>query len=265
MSELPIGIFDSGVGGLTVWKAIRELLPKENLIYLADQKNCPYGIKPESEILFHTENAVKYLVDQSCKLIVIACNTATAVAIDFLRDNYNCIFVGLEPAVKPAALSTKTGAIGVLATANTLKGNHYLRTVYKYGKDITVNAVAGNGLVELIESGQFDSTEMKELLMRYLEVLDFNKIDRLVLGCTHYPFIKNNLQELCGDKIEILESSDAVAKQCENLLAKKNLLKIDSSKASNYFYSTSVIDKLGEFIPKVTFIEDFEIQQVTIN
>ncbi|UZR93982.1 glutamate racemase [Chondrinema litorale] len=264
MSELPIGIFDSGVGGLTVWKAVRDLLPNENLIYLADQKNCPYGIKPESEIQQHTENAVKYLLEQSCKLIVIACNTATAVAIDYLRENYNTIFVGLEPAVKPAALSTKTGAIGVLATENTLKGNHYLRTVSQYGKNITVNAVAGNGLVELIESSQTDSTEMKELLVKYLNVIDYRNIDHIVLGCTHYPFIKNNIQELCGNHIEIIDSSNAVAKQCKNLLAQNGLLNTDSSNALNHFYSTAKIDKLREFIPKVTYIKETEIQQVTI-
>ena len=229
MSNNPIGIFDSGIGGLTVLDAISNKLPKESLIYLADQRNCPYGNRSENEILQLTHKCVEALLKRGCKLIVIACNTATAVAIDFLRKTYkNVLFVGLEPAVKPAALASSKKQIGVLATQNTLKGNHYLQTAAKYKNTVTINAVAGNGLVELIEAGKADSDELKSLLKKYLEDITYQKIDYLVLGCTHYPFMIKSLKLLCGPKIKIIDSSVAVANQCFNLL-KINLVFFDQN------------------------------------
>ena len=164
MSSKPIGIFDSGVGGLSIWKEIRQLLPLESTLYLSDSKHAPYGPKGSKAILELSIKNTEYLIDKGCKLIVVACNTATTNAIEFLRTNYKVPFIGIEPAIKPAALQTQTKRIGILATKGTLSSHLFHKTSQLYSNELVVVEQVGNGIVELIEQGQLYSKEMRDLL-----------------------------------------------------------------------------------------------------
>lgn len=188
MSSKPIGIFDSGVGGLSIWKEIRDQLPYESTIYLSDSKHAPYGPKGQKAIIDLSIKNTEWLIDRGCKLIVIACNTATTNAIDKLRIKFSVPFIGIEPAIKPAALQSKTKTIGVLATEGTLSSNLFHKTSELYLNDLSLIEQIGDGIVELIEHGKLNSSEMRDLLIKYLRPMIKAKIDYLVLGCTHYHF-----------------------------------------------------------------------------
>lgn len=235
----PIGVYDSGVGGITVWKEIVKLLPNEYLVYYADNKNCPYGLKQEDEIIKLSESVVDFLLAKNCKMIVVACNTATAAAIEYLRAKYNIKFVGMEPAVKPAALNSKTGKIGVLATKGTFQGRLFNETTQKYAFDKDVNIQIGYGLVDAVEKGQVNTSETIALLRKYIEPMLENNVDQIVLGCTHYPFLLGEIQKIVGDKAEIIDPSAAVAKQLYKLLESDNLLHYDINNPPIYKFYTS--------------------------
>ena len=193
--ENPIGFFDSGLGGLSVWKEVYALIPNENTIYLADSKYAPYGVKPKEMIIELSCKNTEYLLNAGCKMIVVACNTATTSAISYLREKYDVPFVGIEPAIKPAALSSKKKRVGVLATEGTLISDLFLKTSALYATGVETISQKGNGLVELIENGEIQSTEMLELLRSYVDPMTKQGIDYLVLGCTHYPFLRPLLKE----------------------------------------------------------------------
>ena len=215
----PIGIFDSGLGGISVWQALHDALPEESLIYLGDGARCPYGARALEEVRDFTFEAVERLLAEGCKMIVVACNTATAVAIKELRDCYpNIPFVGLEPAVKPAALTTKSGVIGVLATKRSLEGDHFRRAEEKYGAEVRILKAVGEGFVEAVENNEEQSPETETLVRRVVEPLVEQGIDKLVLGCTHYPFLRSVIARVAGDGVEIIDSSEAVARRVANLL-----------------------------------------------
>jgi len=237
MSKQPIGIFDSGVGGTSIWKEIQSLLPNESSIYLADSKNAPYGPKGKDTIIELSIKNTEYLLDRNCKIIIVACNTATTNAIDYLRQNYNIPFIGIEPAIKPAALQTQTNAIGILATKGTLSSQLFSKTSNLFASNITVVEQIGNGIVELIESGQLYSSEMKSLLKLYLEPMIKANIDYLVLGCTHYPYLIPLLIDLLPKHVKIIDSGEAVARQTKAILAKNNLLNTETIISNNLFYS----------------------------
>ena len=189
MTQKPIGLFDSGIGGTSIWKEIVKLMPYENTIYLADSKNAPYGQKSTDEIIALSIKNTEFLISKECKIIIVACNTATTNAIDYLRKNYSIPIIGIEPAIKPAALFSKTEAIGILATKGTLTSKLFEKTANEYTKNITKIEQDGEGLVALIEAGKLNADEVKILLEKYLKpMLQFN-IDHLVLGCTHYPYL----------------------------------------------------------------------------
>ena len=224
MQNSPIGLFDSGIGGTSIWKEVIKLLPNENTIYLADSKHAPYGEKSTEEIIALSIKNTEYLIAKGCKLIIVACNTATTNAIDHLRTHYTIPFIGIEPAIKPAALNSKTGAIGILATKGTLTSKLFEKTTNEYTKNITKIKQDGEGLVPLIENGQLNSPEMLKLLETYLKpMLHFN-IDHLVLGCTHYPYLIPQIKKILGDDVKIIDSGEAVAKQTKMVLEKNNLL-----------------------------------------
>ena len=224
MNNQPIGLFDSGIGGTSIWKEVIKLLPHENTIYLADSKNAPYGEKTSEEILELAKKNTELLISKGCKLIIVACNTATTNAIDYLRENYKTPFIGIEPAIKPAALLSKTGAIGILATKGTLSSKLFEKTANEYTKNITKIEQDGEGLVPIIEQGKLNSPEIFELLSKYLKpMLNFN-IDHLVLGCTHYPYLIPQIQEILGNDVKIIDSGEAVAKQTKAILEKNNIL-----------------------------------------
>jgi glutamate racemase len=248
MSSKPIGIFDSGVGGTSIFKEIHALLPYENCIYLADSKNAPYGNKPQEEILQLSIKNTDFLISQGCKIIVVACNTATTNAISYLRANYSIPFIGIEPAIKPAALSTQTKAVGILATKGTLSSQLFHKTADLYAKGIKVIEQIGEGIVPLIETGQLESDEMKALLQTYLEPMLAKDIDYLVLGCTHYPYLIPILSEMIPKHIKIIDSGLAVARQTQAVLKSYGLLNTSIQKPSIQLYSNGNIEIISAIV-----------------
>ena len=237
MSSKPIGIFDYGVGGLSIWKEIRDQLPYESTIYLSDSKHAPYGPKGQKAIIDLSIKNTEWLIDRGCKLIVVACNTATTNAIDQLRIKFSVPFIGIEPAIKPAALQSKTKTIGVLATEGTLSSNLFHKTSELYLNDLSLIEQIGDGIVELIEHGKLNSSEMRDLLIKYLRPMIKAKIDYLVLGCTHYHFLKPILEELLPKNISIIDSSQAVARQTKSVLQLCKLSNNKALKSESRFYT----------------------------
>ena len=221
----PIGIYDSGLGGLTVWREVRRLLPRESLVYLGDGKHCPYGSRPRAEIARLADAAVGRLVAEGCKLIVVACNTATAAAIDLLRAKYAPLpIVGMEPAVKPACLATRSGVVGVLATERSLDGDLFRRTAARYGRNVEVLTVPGRGFVELVEADREDTPEAEACVRAAVEEMLARGADQIVLGCTHYPFLMPVLERVvAGRGITVIDPSPAVARRVVQLLDEHGL------------------------------------------
>jgi len=242
----PIGIFDSGIGGTSIWAAIHQLLPNEKTIYLADSKNAPYGQKSKAEIIALSVKNVDFLLKMDCKLIVIACNTATTNAIQELRAKYNVPFIGIEPAIKPAAANSKTQTIGILATQGTLNSELFHKTTEKY-HNIKIIEQVGHGLVQLIENGNINSPEMTQLLHSYLTPMMEANIDYLVLGCSHYPYLIPQIKEILPDHIKIIDSGEAVAKQTRNVLQEKVGF-ASNEKSEAIFYTNSDPKVLSEIL-----------------
>ncbi|MDR5589405.1 glutamate racemase [Christiangramia sp. SM2212] len=244
----PIGIFDSGVGGTSIWKEIHNLLPSEKTIYLSDSLNAPYGIKTQEKIIQLSIKNTEKLLEMNCKLIVVACNTATTNAVKVLRSTYNVPFIGIEPAIKPAALKSSNKAIGILATRGTLTSELFAQTSELYTRDIDVIEVEGNGLVELIESGKKDSEKTRELLEILLAPMIEAKIDYLVLGCSHYPYLIPLLTEILPEDVKIIDSGEAVARQTKAILNNNNILNSNSVKVTPEFYTNIDPRVLSEII-----------------
>ncbi|OBQ57089.1 glutamate racemase [Tamlana sp. s12] len=239
MSKQPIGIFDSGVGGTSIWKEIQALLPHENMIYLADSKNAPYGPKGKQAIIDLSIKNTEYLIVQGCKLIVVACNTATTNAIDYLRKNYETPFIGIEPAIKPAALNSKTHTIGILATKGTLSSELFHKTAHLFASDSKIIEQEGHGIVELIEDGKLHSEAMTGLLEVYLKPMIDADIDYLVLGCTHYPYLIPILLKILPKCIKIIDSGEAVARQTKAVLIQHNLLNQSTKKGKSTLFTNA--------------------------
>lgn len=251
MQESPIGMFDSGIGGITIYKEVHQLLPNENIIYLADSKNAPYGEKSKQEIIDLSIKNTEFLLRKGCKLIVVACNTASTNAVATLRKNYDIPFIRVQPAIKPAALQSKTNVVGILATEGTLKSELLFETSQKYAQGVKVIEQIGDGLVSLIESGKLHSKEMTFLLQKYMKPMIKNNIDQLVLGCTHYPFLRPQLQNILGHKITILDSGEAIARQTKVILEQENLINNSSGIKIQQFYSNYNPNILQYFINKI--------------
>ena len=236
MSISPIGFFDSGIGGISVWKEVVKLLPRENTIYLADSKNSPYGSKTISEIQDISFKNTKWLIEKGCKLIVVACNTATTNSINLLREKFEIPFVGIEPGIKPAIKESKNGKIGVLATRGTLSSQLFEKTSQSiFGIDIIEKE--GDGIVEIIESGKFENNELESLLRKYLNPMIDYGIDQLVLGCTHYFIVKDLIKKIVGNKISITNYNVAVAAQVKLTLEEKKTVNIEKNKIYNDFFT----------------------------
>lgn len=251
MNNQSIGVFDSGVGGTSIWKEINMLLPHESIIYLADSKNAPYGKKEKSQILELCIKNTELLLEKGCKLIVVACNTATTNAVNYLRKNYNVPFIGIEPAIKPAALKTKTDAIGVLATRGTLSSELFSETSDLYASKIKVIEQYGDGLVQLIEADKIKSPEMKNLLAKYLEPMLKANIDYLVLGCTHYPYLIPEIKKILPASVKIIDSGEAVAKQTKAVLVSNRLINNANTLPVLKFYSNRNNNLLKRFLSDV--------------
>lgn len=243
-----IGVFDSGIGGTSIWKEITKLLPFENTIYLADSKNAPYGEKSEEDILQLSIKNADLLLKKKCKLIVVACNTATTNAIHFLRKNYSVPFIGIEPAIKPAALRTKTKKVGVLATKGTLSSTLFHNTAKIHASGIQIVEQEGKGLVELIEKGKVNSKETALLLGKYITPMLEQDIDCLVLGCTHYPYLVPVLKRILPKNVQIIDSGFAVAKQTKAVLERTQMLNTGQKEPKHFFRINTDPEVLRSFV-----------------
>ena len=220
----PIGVFDSGVGGLSILLALLRQLPSEDYYYLADEAHCPYGSRAAQQIKDLSASIAGHLISLGAKMVVVACNTASTVALDYLRQTYpNMRFVGIVPAVKPAASLTQSGVIGVLATPNTLHSHIYHELLEDFASDTQVISRACHGLVEQVEAGELESHKTMGLLRRYVEPMIEGGADTIVLGCTHYPFLIPALRHIVGDEINVIEPSMAIARQAGRVLARDGL------------------------------------------
>lgn len=245
-NKKPIGLFDSGVGGTSIWKEVHALLPNESTIYLADSKNAPYGQKTQEEIIELSKKNTEFLLENNCKLIIVACNTATTNAIKVLRATYDIPFIGIEPAIKPAALHSKTQKIGILATQGTLNSELFHQTVALYS-DVKVVEQIGFDLVTLIENGEMHSKRMTQLLNDYLLPMVAQDIDYLVLGCTHYPYLIPQIKKIIPKHIKIIDSGEAVAKQTKHILEINNLFN-NTKDAKQTFYINNPPEVMQELI-----------------
>ena len=257
-TQQPIGIFDSGIGGTSIWKEIISLLPNEDTIYLADSKNAPYGEKSRQEIIDLSVKNTEFLLEKGAKIIVVACNTATTNAIKYLRENYDVPFIGIEPAIKPAALKTKTNTIGILATKGTLNSELFEKTSSTLDTKVSIIEQIGEGLVELIEQGKIESTKMTQLLTKYINPMLEANVDCIVLGCTHYPYLTNIIKKITDNKVTIIDSGEAVARQTKNVLSLNNLLN-NTKQSSKYSFYTNVDKQILTYFlknyPSVNIIE----------
>lgn len=227
-----IGIFDSGTGGLSVFKEIRKLLPEERYIYFSDNAHCPYGEKSREYIIERSREITRFLLDKGCDIIVVACNTATAAAIAVLREEFPVRFIGMEPAVKPAVKSTRTGVVGVLATAGTLKADKYLNTREKFSEGVKITEHVGQGFVELVEKGCLTGREAEDVVRASLKPLLDEGADRIVLGCTHYPFLWDTIAKTASElyperEIEIIDPAPAVARHLLETMKTEGLIRKD--------------------------------------
>jgi len=248
----PIGIYDSGVGGLTVWRAVRELLPREDLIYFADQANVPYGERSLEEVRLLAEAVTRYLMDEGAKLIVIACNTASAAALKHLRELYpDYPFVGMEPAVKPAAEQTLNGKVGVLATPSTFQGELYASVVERFAHDVQVFQATCPGLVRQIEKGYLDTAKTRQILEEALEPMLREGVDTLVMGCTHFPFVIPLIREIGGEDVRVIDPAPAVARQVRRVLEGRGLLAERKRAGKKRFLTSAETVKMEVILPEL--------------
>lgn len=263
-SAAPIGIFDSGVGGISVLKHIRELMPHEHLMYVADSKYAPYGNQTPEFIQARSFHLAEFLLNQGVKALVVACNTATAAAVSGLRERYpDLLIIGMEPALKPAVAATKTGVVGVLATSGTLKSAQFAALLEHYGQGVQVVTQACIGLVECVEKGELTSASTEALLKQYVQPLLDANADTLVLGCTHYPFVRTLIERLAGENVVLIDTGEAVAKQLKHRLQENNKLNTSTAFGTVSFWSNNtalnaenVIGLLWDEKASVTMFDD---------
>jgi len=239
-ASAPIGIFDSGLGGLSVWRQIVRKLPQESTLYFADRAHVPYGSRHPREIRFYSEAICACLVEAGCKAIVVACNTASAVALHHLRERFPGLpILGLEPAVKPAVSLTRSGVVGVMATPATFQGRLYRATVGRHAGQVTVVEQVCLGLADLVEAGVPEGADTDALLRSFLEPMLAAGADTIVLGCTHYPFVIEAIRRLVGPAFAVLDPAPAVARHLGELLAAAGLLCGGSCRSEHQFFTSA--------------------------
>ncbi len=248
IEDKPIGFFDSGVGGTSIWKEVHQLLPNESTIYLADSKNAPYGKESKEKIIEFSIKNTEFLLNKNAKIIIVACNTATTNAISILRKKYDIPFIGIEPAIKPAGLITKTKKIGVLATQGTIQSDLFEQTSSSLDTTIEIIEQVGEGLVDLIEKGEIESKQMQKLLYKYLNPMIEKNIDALVLGCSHFPYLIPHIKDIIGNKIKIIDSGSAVARQTKKILTRLDILQNNKNNLTHEFYSNKNTKILSELL-----------------
>lgn len=264
MNLSPIGVFDSGVGGLSVWRCIVDLLPAESTIYLADQAHVPYGARPQAEIAALTHAAAAWLLEQGVKLVVIACNTASAAALASLRQTWpQTLIVGMEPAIKPATAGTRTGRVGVMATPGTLHADRFHSLVERFAGGVEVHTSICPGLVEWVEQGRLAGPEVEALLRRCLAPLLAAGIDQLVLGCTHYPFLLPAIQAAAGAGVTLIDPAPAVARQVQRRLAAADRLAPAGTLPRHDFYTTAEAAALQGALRRLLGLSQARAQTLT--
>ena len=237
---MPVGFFDSGIGGLCILEAFKRECPLESTVYIADSANCPYGNRPAEEIVRLSEANVSELLKRGCKMVVVACNTATAAAIDVLRARHPDIpFIGLEPAVKPAALNSRSGVVGVLATAGTFNGRLYRETTARFAKGVTVVASVADEFVSLVEKGETSGPRAEAAVRAKVEPLLAAGADHIVLGCTHFPHLRPLIEKIAAGRAEVVDPSEAVARQAKRVLARMGLLVPAPASPTHVFMRTT--------------------------
>lgn len=258
MKNPPIGIFDSGVGGLSVLRALWQELPGQSFIYLADQAHVPYGSRSLEQVRAFSQAITRYLLDQGAKIIVVACNAASAAALHSLRMTFpETLFVGMEPAVKPAAGQTQSGAVGVLATPATFQGALYASVVERFANGVQLHQHTCPGLVAQIEAGKVDAPQTREILEEALRPMLAAGIDTVVLGCTHYPFVIPLIQQIVGPDIRVIDPAPAVARQVRRLLVqnKNQPQDIAAPFSRTLFVTTGEPDRMADSISKLIGVE----------
>ncbi len=246
----PIGIFDSGVGGLSVLRAIRAQMPEESVLYFGDQEHIPYGPRPMEQIRDFSEAITRFLLEQNAKLIVVACNTASAAALKYLREKFPDIpFVGMEPAVKPAAEQTHTGRVGVIATPATFQGALYASVVERFASGVELLQDTCPGLVQEIERGNLEGRETRDILENALVPMLSRDIDTVVLGCTHYPFVSPLIQQIVGENVRVIDPAPAVAKQIRRVLETRGMKNDSAERGDVHFYTSGQTDELKSLLP----------------
>ena len=248
----PVGIFDSGVGGLSVLRAIRQQLPSESIIYLGDQGHVPYGSRPMEEVQGFSVAITRFLLDLGVKLIVVACNTASAAALHSLRVIFpDASFVGMEPAVKPAVENTRTGIVGVLATPATFQGALYASVVERFAGNVTLIQNTCPGLVQQIEQGALNGSKTRAILESALQPMLEQGIDTVVLGCTHYPFVIPLIQEIVGPDIRVIDPAPAVARQAARLLDSAGRQAEGARSEELHFFTSGEVARFKAVLPKL--------------
>lgn len=251
MHTNPIGVFDSGVGGLSVLREIRKQLPEENLLYVADSAHAPYGDKAKEFILERSTAIVDFFLNQHVKAIVVACNTATGAAVKELRPNHNLPIIAMEPAVKPAAEKTQTGIIGVLATSKTLSSNNFQVLFGRFADRVKILPQACPGLVEQVECGDLGSDKTRALIAQYVRPLIAQNADIIVLGCTHYPFLASLIQEIAGSSVTVIDSGSAIARELKSRLERAGMLSYRHNLGSVQFWSSDGTGKAKRVISQL--------------
>ena len=243
-----IGVFDSGIGGLTILNYMVEKLPHENFIYLSDNKNCPYGNKSQEQIINFSLKNSKKLIELNCKMIIVACNTATTNSIDLLREKIAVPIIGIEPGIKPASLNSKSGVIGVLATKGTLSSSLFSKSIKVYNSNIKIIEKEGVGLIEIIENNKINELKTKKILNSYIAPMIEKNADHLVLGCTHYPHLIPVLNKVLKNKMKIVDTGIAVAEQTKRILIHHKLLSIEQKNKLDLFFQTGDSLKINYFL-----------------
>ena len=262
--EQPIGVFDSGVGGLSVVREIRRLLPEEHVLYVADRAHCPYGVRPPAEVVTLASAISRFLIVRGAKLIVVACNTASVAALPHLRATFSVPFVGIVPAVKPAAQLTRTGKVGVLATPGTFQGEMFTRLVREHASDVQVLPMSCPGLVELAEEGNVAGPEACQLVASYVRPLLDAGADVLVLGCTHYPFYRPLVEQIAGPSIPVLDTGMAVARQVGRVLEASQLRRMGGHGAVHYFTTEPDVTSFRQVITRLLGDEPEGVERAAI-
>jgi glutamate racemase len=252
-SDHPIGVFDSGIGGLSVLRAIHKLLPSQPTFFLADQAHVPYGVRTLEQVRSFSEGITRFLIKQGAELIVVACNTASAAALHHLRNTFPTMpFVGMEPAVKPAAESTKTGVVGVLATPATFQGELYASVVERFARDVKIIQDTCPGLVSQIEKGKLDNVETIQILRNAIVPMLSQNIDTIVLGCTHYPFVIPQIKQIAGAGVRVIDPAPAIARQTARILEENGNINPSCDNPNRTYYTSGDITLMRSLVQKLS-------------